>query len=300
MIRKIDEGAGLLDRLISVTNNVAHIRATLPRGAAHYVRAADSELHSADNAKVIQPVPATAGNLESPLPVRRRAGQLERLNTQIANGLTERHGIQTYGFGRPGLDTGTIREIVRAMDNMLAKYPHTRILSIEIGDVDGSIARSFEDRSSQTSLVGTRIAFSTKYASNPRLLSEDTEQAINRGHFSRRSEGPAYSAIVHEFGHALTYEGRSAIVDIAETKLFEYYRRKYSNPESDLEKSYKDWLGKLSGYSFCKGYFHPIEALAEAFADVEMNGVRATEPAKVLHEMLVNSARSEWRKVRLT
>ncbi|MFE4456046.1 hypothetical protein ACFROC_01695 [Nocardia tengchongensis] len=233
------------------------------------------------------------------LPVRRLPGQLERLNEQIANGLTERHGIQVYGFGRPGVDTGTVRDIVRAADDMLAKYPHARVISVEIGDVEGDIARAFEDRLPNTGLIGTRIAFSEKYATDPELLSNDVSKAVQRGHFAPRAEGPAYGTIVHEFGHALTFEGRSAAVERADSHLLEHYHRTYGhgNPGGDLTESYENWRGQLSGYSFWKGGdFHPTEALAEAFADVELNPARASEPAQVLHKMLVDTAESKWRK----
>ncbi|MEU6191465.1 hypothetical protein [Nocardia sp. NPDC047038] len=233
------------------------------------------------------------------LPVRRRPGQLERLNEQIANGLTERHGIQVYGFGRPGVDTGTVRDIVRAVDDMLAKYPHARVFSMEIGDVEGDIARAFEDRLPNTDRIGTRIAFSEKYVTDPELLAKDVAKAIQRGHFSPRAERPAYGTIVHEFGHALTFEGRSAAVERADTHLFDHYHRTFGhdNPGGELTESYKNWRGQLSGYSFWKeGDFHPTEALAEAFADVELNGARASEPAQVLHKMLVDTAEPKWRK----
>ncbi|MEV6325030.1 hypothetical protein AB0M45_28200 [Nocardia sp. NPDC051787] len=239
-----------------------------------------------------------SGNAEPQLPVRRRRGELERLNEQIARELTERHGIEVYGFGMPGVDTGAVREIVTALDEMLAKYPHTRILSVEIGDVEGGIARAFEDRLPYTDIKATRIAFSKKYATDLARLSEDVSDAVRRGYFLPRSEGPVYSAIVHEFGHALTYAGRSDAVGRADSHLFDYYLRTYGNEHSggDVTESYRNWRDQLSGYSFWKGDFHPIEALAEAFADVELNGDRASEPAQVLHKLLVDTAESEWRK----
>ncbi|WP_159851183.1 hypothetical protein [Nocardia sp. CY41] len=232
------------------------------------------------------------------LPVRRRPGEIERLNAQIGKELTDRHGIEVYGFDMPGVDTGTVREIVTALDEMLAKYPHTRILSVDLGDVEGDIARALEDRAPHTDLKATRITFSAKYATDPELLSKDVTEAVERKHFFQRSQGPAYSAIVHEFGHALTYAGRSAAVDRADSHLFEHYLRTH-DPENlggDISEPCRIWRDQLSGYSFWKGGFHPIEALAEAFADVELNGEHASEPARVLRNLLVETAESEWRK----
>ncbi|MBF6302760.1 hypothetical protein IU459_35285 [Nocardia amamiensis] len=306
--------ADLRDELIPLTKSAAEVRAAPPRRSAEYLHAAGSALPAADESNALKVAAASVGDREphphpgSPgadssqssnahpqLPVRRRPGELERLNEQIATGLTERHGIEVYGFGTPGVDTGTVREIVTALDDMLAKYPHTRILSVEIGDVDGDIARALEDRLPHADLTATRITFSRKYATDPALLSKDVSEAVQRGHFSPRAEGPAYSAIVHEFGHALTYAGRSDAVGRADSVLFDHYLRTYrhEDPRGDL---YETWRDQLSGYSFWKGDFHPTEALAEAFTDVELNGDRASEPAQVLHKLLIDTAESEWRK----
>ncbi|WP_157170984.1 hypothetical protein [Nocardia araoensis] len=238
-------------------------------------------------------------NAGSQLPIRRRPGGTERINRQIGEGLLERHGIEAYGFGTPGVSTDTVRGIAAALDDMLAKYPHTRILSIEIGDVEGDIARALEDRVGLTDLRATRITFSTKYATDPVLLSTDVSKAVQRRHFVPRSHGPAYSTIVHEFGHALTYAGRSAAVGKADSALLDHYRKTYGHKgsDSDTDESYLKWRDQLSGYSFWKnGEFHPVEALAEAFADVELNGARASEPAQVMHRLLVDTAESQWRR----
>lgn len=248
-----------------------------------------------DSPKAVLPQPTDG---KTKLPVRRRPGEVERLNARIGEELTDRHGIKVYAFDMPGVDTGTIREIATALDRMLAKYPHVRILSVDIGDVEGDIARALEDRVHYTDLKATRITFSKKYATNPILLSKDTADAVQRRHFFPRSQGAAYSAIVHEFGHALTYAGQSAAVGRADSHLFDYYLRTHGHesPGGDIDSSYRVWLDQLSGYSFWKGDIHPMEALAEAFADVELNGERASEPARVLHNLLVDTAESEWRK----
>jgi hypothetical protein len=309
--------ADLRDGLIRLAKRVAEVRAAPPNRAAEGLRAADSAIRAGDRSNAMRVAAVSPGeqgphpHIDSSgadfspssdpkpqLPVRRRPGEPERLNEQIGKGLTERYGIDVNGFGIPGVDTDTVREIVTALDDMLAKYPHTRILSMEISNVDGDIARAFEDRLHHVDLKATRIAFSTRYATDPALLSKNVSDAVQKGHFFPRPKGPAYSAIVHEFGHALTYAGRSAAVDRADSHLFDHYLRTYGheNPGGDVSESYRTWRGQLSGYSFWKGGFHPTEALAEAFTDVELNGDRASEPAQVLYKLLMDTAESEWRK----
>ncbi|MFI9413981.1 hypothetical protein [Nocardia gamkensis] len=292
--------ADLRDGLIPLAKRVAEVRAAPPNHVAEHLPVAEAAIHAADELNAMRVAAVSSGHqrFSQQLPVRRRPGEFERLNEQIGKVLTERHGIEVYGFGTPGVDTDMVREIVTALDDMLAKYPHTRILSVEIGDVDGDIAQALEDRLPHADLRATRIIFSKKYAADAVQLSKNVSDAVQRGHFFPRSGGPAYSAIVHEFGHALTYAGRSDAVGRADSHLVEHYLRTYGheNPGGDITASYNTWRGQLSGYSFWRGDFHPTEALAEAFTDVELNGDQASEPAQVLHKLLMDTAESEWRK----
>ncbi|MEU7629573.1 hypothetical protein AB0C34_06250 [Nocardia sp. NPDC049220] len=201
----------------------------------------------------------------------------------------------------PGVDTDTVRDISAALDDMLAKYPHTKILSVEISNVEGDIAQALEDVLRHNGVKGTRILFSERYATDRNLLSTAVRDAVQRGHFNSMPAPPAYGAIVHEFGHALSFSGRSAAVDSADSDLLEHYLRTDGSRLSggDIMESYRIWRGQLNGYSFWRGEFDPIEALPEAFTDVELNGGSASEPAQVLFRTLVDAAESQWRRVGL-
>lgn len=52
---------------------------------------------------------------------------------------------------------------------------------------------------------------------------------------------------------------------------------------------YRQWRNQLGGKSITKGQSQ--EALVAAFAEVELCGTAACGPAKVLHRLLVESAR---------
>ncbi|MGW5384833.1 hypothetical protein [Nocardia sp. NPDC003963] len=187
------------------------------------------------------------------------------------------------------------------MNDMLAKYPLTRVMAVEISSLanDRDIAQAASGyRSDSREDRATTIFFSTRHATNPALLLETVSEAVGRKHFKKSPAPPAYAMVVHEFGHALTFEGHSRAVEKADSHLRDHFLRKHGDELSDIESegAYLAWRDQLSGYSFSRGRFHPMEALAEAFADVELNGSAASEPAKVLHELLVSTAQEQWRK----
>jgi hypothetical protein len=100
--------------------------------------------------------------------------------------------------------------------------------------------------------------------------------------------------MVHEFGHVLANSGKSRTVRAADDVLLRHYIRTYGHGGYSTE-AFARWRAQLPGYSFwADGRFHPIEAVAEAFTDVELNGTAASEPAQVLHRMLVDTAEMTW------
>ncbi|WP_040793628.1 hypothetical protein [Nocardia paucivorans] len=231
----------------------------------------------------------------------RRVVSDPRVNSRIGEDLAERHNLDVFGFGTPGFDTHTVREFVTGIDDMLTKYPKTSIVAVRIDRLKKG-ARSFAESWESKSLVdhppryGTAIAFSEKYAKDPNLLAERARRSVEKKHFPPGAdERPAYYAAIHEFGHALSDSGKSKALDKAEETLKDYYSRKYGHRNDGM--TYEQWRDQLSGYGFHDdGSLNPVEALAESFFDVEMNGAQASEPAQVLHKLLLDTAESEWRK----
>ncbi|MFI6363639.1 hypothetical protein ACIBG0_12920 [Nocardia sp. NPDC050630] len=65
--------------------------------------------------------------------------------------------------------------------------------------------------------------------------------------------------------------------------------RKHAATASGSED--EQWRAQLSGYGFHNGRFDPGMAVADAFTEVQTNGFEAAAPAKVLHRLLIETAR---------
>ncbi|WP_157229111.1 hypothetical protein [Nocardia brevicatena] len=226
------------------------------------------------------------------------------VNQRIGEGLAARHGIEVFGFEAPGLDTHTVGEIALAVDDMLTKYPNAKTELVSVGihrlRSEFGLTERLWTTTDGSNRVGSRISFSAEGAKNPTALSKSVTDLVQGGYFNSGSERrPAYTTIVHEFGHVLANAGGEKALDKADGALRDHFMRRYGSEKSvevDLENSFKEWRAQLSGYSFWDEDLYEAEALSEAFTDVEINRDRASEPAQVLHKLLVDTAESEWRK----
>ncbi|BAD58775.1 hypothetical protein NFA_39270 [Nocardia farcinica IFM 10152] len=110
---------------------------------------------------------------------------------------------------------------------------------------------------------------------------------------------PLYSIVVHEFGHVLDITSARRTRRGAASELANHFGAHY--PQQPGEKGMQflsrmsRWIGLLSGYSFVngnrQGQLNPGEAVANAFAEVEIGGDRASEPAQVLYRLLITEFR---------
>lgn len=228
------------------------------------------------------------------------------INKQIGDDLRARHGIEVYNFDMSGADTYTIREIGAAFDDILPKYPRLDILSIKI-DGDLKIDRGFAEareswlRNGDNLRAGTKMYFSAYYAKNPEALYKTVQEAVSRKHFFQGTElRPVYRTVVHEIGHAVAHAGRLPERGVeVERSIWDYYIQKYGHKDSfqRTQESYLNWLADgLSGYSFRSGRLNLEEAAPEAFVNVEVDGSRASEPAVVIHKIMLEKAeQAGWR-----
>ena len=110
-----------------------------------------------------------------------------------------------------------------------------------------------------------------------------------------------YNIAAHEFGHSLDrYGGRRAsdVVDMALRQRFiDLNPELHGADPYETVEAYKKWLKEeLPGYSFAGGRLNGPEAIAEAFAHVEVDPKNATDAERTLHSLLlesVNTPRSQ-------
>ncbi|MET8430153.1 phage minor capsid protein [Nocardia sp. NPDC004860] len=236
-------------------------------------------------------------------------------NAEVAQLLQRLHGINVEGFETPGVTLDTAQEIARGVHDMLTKYPQGEIETVAIRDFRQLLDPSFEPdrifgmttgkKTPDGRLAGKDLMINAMHAADPAYMQSQIEAAIASGLFPPEfAARPVYSTVVHEYGHVMEFATgrRKKLRNEAEDILDTHWRQ--NNPIQPGERQgqwdlrYKQWRAQLSGYSFVDsnhGPLDPGEALASSFADVEILGDRASDPAKVLHRVLVERSQQRGR-----
>ncbi|MEV6219789.1 phage minor capsid protein [Nocardia sp. NPDC051833] len=287
------------------------VRVSEPQRAARRAVAAESRVARVQMRRRAASLPDRANALGWPgrkkpnmvkvgkLKVPRSRYDQARNATEVGELLASRFGFDVTGFDTPGVDLETAREFARAIDNMLSKYEYVDLRGVHIStDTSGTNAYAWtEPHRDPSGDWYSEIHLNIDYASDPKLFAAETRADAASGHHNPNSHlRPAYSTAIHEFAHALDFNTRAQARKRVDGALFQYWAPRYSNPNdnySTARAQMKQWVrANLSGYSFdAKGDIEPAEALAEAFEDVEINGDQASEPAKVLYDLLIKMSR---------
>ncbi|WP_327100857.1 hypothetical protein OIE68_19910 [Nocardia vinacea] len=221
-------------------------------------------------------------------------------NALLARKLAERHDLELVGFDDPSVDGYTIREIAAALDDVLTQYPYVDLRQIAIAESADAATRLEWDwvaGATGPEPFTRRIVLDTVVARNPGVFAEYIRSATHSGKLARGSDRrPVYSTMVRELGHALDVAGSFRARQAAQDALIaEFTRTRGTAPRDKADTAsnseYEQWRAQLSGYGFHDGRFDPGMAVADAFTEVQINGSEAAAPAKVLHRLLVDTAR---------
>ncbi|MGB3413167.1 MAG: phage minor capsid protein [Microbacteriaceae bacterium] len=182
-------------------------------------------------------------------------------------------------------DADTAREYARAISEMSAKYGTGILNTVEIRAISnpGVMAHATAKGNRVTGEISDgKITMATRYATSRETLKTAVSEAGTLGHFRIISEvDPGYYVIVHEYGHLLDYSTGMKL------------QKDYWNIAAETAKQekvatsgeeFRTWLNsQRSGY----GKTNTAEGIAEAFADVEINGTNATALSKAVHKALL-------------
>lgn len=215
-------------------------------------------------------------------------------NQEIAAALVARHGITVEGFDAT-VDPRVARDMVQAVDDMLIKYPQIDLRRISITDMGDSPSFA-ESRPNMdpNGKVYTEFIINRSHITDWDEINETYREAVRIGYHPAAPERSGmYAKIIHEIGHAMEDAGGMLRGDTAKAALRQAWRE--SHPlEADNDPAgtqYGSWLRQLSDYSFMgntQKVLNVSEALPEAFAEVELNPNAASDPARVLHKLLVD------------
>lgn len=248
--------------------------------------------------------PGTADGELPSLPQRRprdaARGQdsLESATTpeEVAEYIARRHGVTTIGFSGDELPMEPLREYARAIDDIVAQFPDIELPDYvgisEEDERDYALTSGLRNRDDTWSCMS--MLFNRHYMENPDLMQERMRANVAAGfHPPGSDDRPFYSTVVHELGHVLDYQGNVRASDRAVQVLGDYFQTNVerSKDKAVLAARYIEWLNTLSGYGRLneRGRLNPPEAVAVAFADVILNGDAASEPARVLYRLLIES-----------
>uniref|UniRef100_UPI0024552B2E hypothetical protein n=1 Tax=Nocardia abscessus TaxID=120957 RepID=UPI0024552B2E len=204
--------------------------------------------------------------------------------------MTDNPEFEVTGFDRDGLNAEVLREYARSMVDMFQKYPQADLRRIVIEDLPHDVFASTTRRADTSNLrvYADELLINAHYAASATEFRNavDADSASGWLHpgVTRR---PVYAVAVHEFGHVLDFSSSSYAQRKLDAALLRHYMSdRLGEPTTE---GYLNWLkDNLSGYSLEEsGLLNPREALAEAFADVELRGRDAvSEPVRVAYDLL--------------
>ncbi len=188
--------------------------------------------------------------------------------SRIAQEMAERHDLEIVGFDAGNVDSQAVREIVSAIDDLLAKYP-IPLRGIELTDDPESRPRP----NPTTMTQGPAEVWIVLDKAAPHPPGGAAPQQTRRV-FRRRGpvERPMYTTVVREFARALDVAGG--------------FRARQEALRTLINESL------LRGGSGA-GLLDPGRALVEGFTEVVLRGDRAGASAKELHAALVKMARAD-------
>ena len=256
-------------------------------------------------------------------PVVTRGGELKTLAVQRPQELVDawaslRPGFELQGFAENfhpvnvAQERGTtlmVRDYLKGVDAMLTKYPELARNPFPI-QWDNMLNGSHAAETWRGPLWGTtkKMTLNPVAFSDVQYMRESVREAkglleggsnkfgrIQPNTVYKTGEPWGYTAGIHEMGHVVSNLTSGQL----ETEIQPILQREFEsrvghlfNPATD-NREMNQWLDtQMSSYAVggmgWRGVYEG-EAIAEAFADVEANGARATDLSKAIHRALINS-----------
>ncbi|OYN80427.1 hypothetical protein [Mycolicibacterium sphagni] len=211
--------------------------------------------------------------------------------TQLRDYLTAKHGLQVDNFTKQRNNIDALRQYSRAVDDILTKYPQIKLEKVSVGDVGANTYAWAKYRRDADRTLEVRLG--EQWVRDPKAMDAAMSRNVReRFHPSGFEHEPFYATIVHELGHALDTAGMRNSRRLALATV----REVYDADTRPGKPKFADWIAdraNLPGYSVATNRetghleLNEGEAIAEAFADVELNGDAALPTSKALHKLLV-------------
>lgn len=221
---------------------------------------------------------------------------------QVETYLVNRYGLDVLGIYDQDLPVRPLTAFARGIDDVVTRHPDIELPRI-VGVVDQDTASTEYAvtqwlRHPDGTVDPVALTLNRRYLVDPEKMRIAVENDMLVGfHPPGFERDPWYANTVHELGHVLDIQGNFRASDEAMETLTTYFVQHVARSSDPvrMDAEFRAWLGQLSGYSLRRKGDNLVlkrkEAVAEAFLDVEINGDRASEPAKILHRLLTESRR---------
>lgn len=213
---------------------------------------------------------------------------------QIVMAMAARHNLQIAGFESSGLDIAAARDIADAVDAVLHKYPLLPLHGIEVGsagDEKSTVANRRTPEAPEAWIVLDRSVVAKPH-DPPGRVRPWTQQADT-------ADSAVRIRMLQAFGQVVDLTGGFRARQTVQRALITEYLRitgTENRSMSHVVDGYRRWRDQLDENCFRDGGVNPGRALAWGFAEVEHSGARASDPAKVLHRLLLVMARLDMRQ----
>ncbi|WP_156511341.1 LuxR C-terminal-related transcriptional regulator [Nocardia nova] len=213
----------------------------------------------------------------------------------VAAELWRRRAVRMFGFDLPGITVEVTRELARAIDQLLTKYPYVQLLRIGFGPIPGTRPLAVSDHvdGTDTSYPYTRsITVSEAVATDRELFASGWAALIDSGRAVGAVEEPVLGLVRREFGYALNVATRLSAQREAKLTLVDHHESSHQGPTRWSPREAFAWSNsQFRDYGpNGKGRLDAAAALAGAFAAMEHDPRDTSVGEQVLHDLLTEVA----------
>lgn len=208
----------------------------------------------------------------------------DEMGVALADLLRERGEVS--GFDTPQLNVERTREVAKTLADLFTKYPsitsNIRIQPIKNNDANAQAIRY--RRRGETRYFKKEIHIASQKLKTNSKLGHHFDRAKEAGHHHITNDDitPMQYMVTHEFGHLMDYTPDKEI-SVSKVRTAHAVEQGFENSYTGSAHHYL--LKNTSLY----GRTSRGELIAEAFADVEMNGDSAFGYSKALHAELIGA-----------
>ncbi|GAA5043384.1 hypothetical protein [Nocardia callitridis] len=228
-------------------------------------------------------------------PQRKRSDtQTDAAAMATARALAARHGLQIVGFENSGIGQPAVAELATAIDDAFDIYPFITLDGLAIADL-GAHTTSLVTWHRPDGEPGTWITLDRHAVADPAVMTERIRAMVrDSAMVADAVERPMYSVISHDLGRIVVAEVPQTRQRAQRALITEYHRISgpwdASTTLAEVVVGYRHWRDRLNWGT--RTHWDSGAGLIAGFAEVRIRGTAACAPARTLHRIVVEAART--------